>query len=193
MVVRIPLPSSFPDSSMPLQVLLLYPPPSLTPARVVRDLEQQQCPPYPLTWLKLQDEALDSSGSSIRAASTSPLLGHPRPESHSRADNVLEPSNDHPEIDVATTVAVAPTKPSTRSTTRNRESSRAWKSHNVTFDMTHEVATIPHFDSSAESDQQRKMLTRSTIKTSAHAHLGLISGFETTVSTRLSFSSNATR
>jgi hypothetical protein len=170
---------------MPLQVLLLYPPSTLTPARVAQDLAEQQCPTRSLTWLKLQDDALDASGSSIRAPSTSPTKAPTYDDSQQHVGPAPEPLADNAGVDGTTTTAF-PIKPSTRSTTRNRESLRAWKSYNVTFDMTHEVATIPYYDSSAESQQQHQMLTRSTIKSSAQGHHGLISGFEANVSHNLS-------
>lgn len=166
---------------MPLQVLLLYPPTSLTQDRVVRDLEQRPCPSYPLTWLKLQDNAIDAPGSSTRSASASPLHHSTRTRSLRDTGPIPKPSIDHPKVYMATD-APPPTKPLTRSTTRNRESLRAWKSQNVTFDMTHEIATIPYYGSSAESQDQHRSFTRSIIKTSAQAQRGLVSGFETTVS-----------
>jgi hypothetical protein len=174
-----------PTCLMPLQVLLLYPPTTLTPARVAQDLAEQQCPTRSLTWLKLQDEALDASGSSIRGASTSPTKAATHDDVQKQVDPSPEPLADQTEVGVTANPAF-PIKPSTRSTTRNRESLRAWKSHNVTFDMTHEVATIPYYDSSAESQQQHQMLTRSTIKSSAQGHHGLISGFGVNVSLILS-------
>lgn len=170
---------------MPLQVLLLYPPPTLTPARVAQDLAEQHCPTRSLTWLKLQDDDLDASGSSVREPSASPTRASTHNDAHRHIGPEAEPLTDQTEVDV-TANPVLPIKPSTRSTTRNRESLRAWKSHNVTFDMTHEIATIPYYDSSADSQEQRQMLTRSTIKSSAQGRHGLISGFEANVSRNLS-------
>ncbi|KAJ9111302.1 hypothetical protein QFC20_002593 [Naganishia adeliensis] len=139
------------DALMPTSVLVLYPPPGLSAARVARDLAQQQYSPHPLRWLNLQEDPSDSIRSSTPNRPSAP------PDVRLSTSAVSQPPHNpqtvfvgQPEKILFSSTAITP-GPSTRRLDRNKENLRARKSsRSVTFDLTHDIAAIPIFEASLD-------------------------------------------
>lgn len=140
---------------MPLQVLVLYPPPALSAGRVACDLAHQQYSPHPLRWLNLQEDFSDS----IRSSTPSRPATIPGGPSQSEI-GFQPPRHRHaalgglPDKFAFSSTAVT-SGPSTRPINRNKESLRARKySRSVTFDLTHEIAAIPFYEASLDDVEE---------------------------------------
>lgn len=143
------------NALMPTSVLVLYPPPSLSAARVARDLADQHYSPHPLRWLNLQEDPSDS------VRSSTPNRSGPTFNRLSRINILVEPTGGtqtalggRSDKSLFSSSAITP-GPSTRRVERSREILRARKSsRNVTFDLTHEIAAIPVFEASLDDVEE---------------------------------------
>jgi hypothetical protein len=140
---------------MSVSVLVLYPPPSLSAARVARDLADQHYSPHPLRWLNLQEDPSDSIRSSTPNRTTHVLDGPSRintlPQSTPKAQTAI---GGRPDKILFNSTAITPDA-STRRIERNKGDLRARKSsRSVTFDLTHEIAAIPVFEASLDDVEE---------------------------------------